>query len=80
MYRRRVCVTVVKDNMWYYKINEYEDYAELVECYPDLAKNLLKEDGSKFLDSPDGETEPLLIGEDKREIQKMLLQMLTDTL
>lgn len=49
---------------WKYKIRKEDDHYELVEDYPEL----------------DSYTEPLLVGDSKKDIHRQLLQMLQDTL
>lgn len=64
---------------WSYKIIKANDHYELVEYYPDVGDALAR-DGVETTGAKDAYTEPLLVGDSKKDIHRQLLMMLIDTL
>jgi len=65
--------------MWYYKIIEHEDHAELVEFFPNLGRQLFDDGVTKEILQEDGMTEPIIIGDTQEDIHQTLIMMLHDT-
>lgn len=80
---------ILRRMSWYFKLIEAKDvagekYVQLVEYYPDLRKelsenpevNLTIEPGAP--DTDDAWSEPILVGEDKEDIIRQLVNILHD--